>query len=160
MLLSIIAGQSVHRVPYAPEEYIINNQATHGDTHGWHWDDYSFALVHVVESPDPLSGGRIEYIPNVAWDKEQSGQCIKAALEERLITSMHVQAGETYLMKTNTTMHRVSPLLGNTNRIAIIYSFASESDLTDASIEHETMEAIYPKDTLSHADSSLSPQLA
>ncbi|MGK6311188.1 HalD/BesD family halogenase [Variovorax sp. DT-64] len=39
MLLSTIAGEPVYRVPYAPEEYIINNQCGHGDTHGWHWDD-------------------------------------------------------------------------------------------------------------------------
>jgi hypothetical protein len=155
MLLSMIAGETVYRVPYAPEEYIINNQSGHGDTHGWHWDDYAFALIHVAESPDPLSGGRIEYIQNVVWDKQDSEQCVKNALKNRLITSMHVQAGETYFMKTNTTLHRVSPLTENSNRIAIIYSFASENDLTDPSIEHATMEVIYPKDTSAHVSSSV-----
>ncbi|MGK6311189.1 hypothetical protein ACMGEZ_28765 [Variovorax sp. DT-64] len=53
-------------------------------------------------------------------------------------------------MKTNTTLHRVSPLTENSNRIAIIYSFATENDLIDPSIEHGTMEVIYPKDTAAH----------
>ena len=155
MILGMIAGESVHRVPYLPEEYIINNQSAKGDTHGWHWDDYAFALIHVVEAPDPLYGGRVEYVPNVVWNKESAGKCIKAALEKELITSMHVRTGETYFMKTNTTLHRISPLLGETNRIAIVYSFASDSDLTDSSIEHDTMEAIYPKDTDAHARPSI-----
>lgn len=160
MLLSIIAGENVHRVPYAPEEYIINNQCGPGDTHGWHWDDYAFALIHVVESPNPLAGGRIEYIQNVTWDKEDSEKCVKKALENRLITSMHVQSGETYFMKTNTTLHRISPLTEDSNRIAIIYSFASENDLTDPSIGHATMEVIYPMDTAAHSVHSLEKEVS
>jgi hypothetical protein len=160
MLLSMVAGETVHRIPYAPEEYIINNQSGNGDTHGWHWDDYTFALIHIVESPNPLSGGRVEYIQNVIWDKQNSEKCIKNALENRLITSMHVQAGETYFMKTNTTLHRVSPLTESSNRIAIIYSFASENDLSDSSIEHATMEVIYPKDTATHVSSSMNEELS
>ncbi|PNG52243.1 MULTISPECIES: hypothetical protein [unclassified Variovorax] len=160
MLLSIIAGEKIYRIPYAPEEYIINNQCGPGDTHGWHWDDYTFALIHVVESPNPLSGGRIEYIQNVIWDKMNSEKCVKKALENRLITSMHVQSGETYFMKTNTTLHRISPLTEDSNRIAIIYSFASEDDLTDPSIEHATMEVIYPTDTAAHLVQSLGKEIS
>lgn len=145
--LSSVAGEPIHRVPYAPEEFIINNQMSSGDTHGWHWDDYSYALIHIVEAPNPMVGGRVEFIANVNWDKSDSEQCVRNALENRVVKSLHVNTGETYFMKSNTTMHRISPLLGETNRIAIILSFASDADLVDASIEHTTMESIYPKDT-------------
>lgn len=145
--LSLIAGEPVFRVPYAPEEFIINNQCGPGDTHGWHWDDYSYALIHVVEAPNTLLGGRVEYIANVPWEKVDSETCIRNALESRVVKGVHVHTGETYFMKTNTTLHRVSPLQSFTNRIAAIYSFASASDLDDPSIEHTTMEKIYPKDT-------------
>lgn len=145
--LSAIAGETIHRVPYAPEEFIINNQMSSGDTHGWHWDDYSYALIHVVEAPNPMVGGRVEFIANVPWNKDDSEQCVRDALENRVVKSLHVNTGETYFMKSNTTMHRISPLLGETNRIAIILSFASDEDLVDPTIEHTTMESIYPKDT-------------
>ena len=149
VLLEMICGERIYKVPFAPEEYIINSQCGPGDTHGWHWDDYAFALIHVVEAPDPLIGGRVEFIPNATWDKENPEECVRNFLESRLVRSLHVRSGETYFMKTNTTMHRVSPLAGSTNRIAIVFTFASESDLNDDSIEHDTMEAIYPKDTAS-----------
>lgn len=145
--LSLIAGEPVFRVPYPPEEFIINNQCGPGDTHGWHWDDYSYALIHVVEAPNSLVGGRVEFVANVPWDKSNSEMCIRQALESRVVNSLHVQSGESYFMKTNTTLHRISPLLGDSNRIAVIYSFASAEDLMDTSIDHTTMEAIYPKDT-------------
>ncbi|MEM5622821.1 hypothetical protein AAHB56_22270 [Bacillus thuringiensis] len=44
-------NEPVHRIPYTPEEFIINNQQKTGDTHGWHWDDYTFALIWVIEAP-------------------------------------------------------------------------------------------------------------
>ncbi|KWT73896.1 hypothetical protein APY03_5747 [Variovorax sp. WDL1] len=94
------------------------------------------------------------------WDKMNSEKCVKKALENRLITSMHVQSGETYFMKTNTTLHRISPLTEDSNRIAIIYSFASEDDLTDPSIEHATMEVIYPTDTAAHLVQSLGKEIS
>lgn len=145
--LSLIAGEPVFRVPYAPEEFIINNQSGSGDTHGWHWDDYSYALIHVVEAPNSLVGGRVEFVANVPWDKSASETCIRRALETRVVNGLHIDSGETYFMKTNTTLHRISPLLGDSSRIAIVYSFASEADLVDPTIDHTTMEAIYPKDT-------------
>ncbi len=145
--LTIIAGEPVFRVPYKPEEYIVNNQCGVGHTHGWHWDDYSFALVHVVEAPDPIYGGRVEMIRRINWEKNDTATCIRMALNEKVVLGQHVASHQTYLMRTNTTLHRISPLTGQTNRIAIIMSYASESDLHDSRIAHDTMEAIYPKDT-------------
>nr|WP_139790143.1 hypothetical protein [Halomonas sp. BC2] len=69
--LSTIIGEKIHKVPYAPEEFIINSQSKRGDTHGWHWDDYTFALIWVVDEPDILSGGRVEFVPRIKWDKEK-----------------------------------------------------------------------------------------
>lgn len=44
-VLTIIAGEEVLECPYEPEQFLITALDQHGDTHGWHWDDYSFALV-------------------------------------------------------------------------------------------------------------------
>ena len=142
-LLSLVAGEPLHRVPYEPEEYIVNSQNRLGDTHGWHWDDYAYALVWVVESPDPLVGGRVEFIPNVNWDKANTDQQMLSLLENRTVVSKHIKAGRCYLLKARYALHRVAPLIKPTRRTVIVFTYANTHDLTDETISHETMETIY-----------------
>lgn len=141
--LSEIAGEPLHKVPYAPEEYIINSQERSGDTHGWHWDDYTFALIWVVEAPDCMSGGRVEFVPDTEWDKERPRERLEQIVANQEIRSRYVRSGTCYLMRANTTLHRVAPLFGDTRRTVIVFTFASTADMTDSSISHETMEQIY-----------------
>ena len=141
--LSKIAGEPLNRVPYVPEEYIINSQNKAGDTHGWHWDDYTYALIWLVEAPGPFSGGRVEYVTKTQWDKENPEETVGNILRENEIRSAYIPSGTCYLMKANTTLHRVSPLSGEDSRTVIVYTFASEADMTDTTITHDTMEAIY-----------------
>ncbi len=141
--LSEIAGEPLHKVPYEPEEYIVNSQEKSGDTHGWHWDDYTFALIWLVEAPHCMSGGRVEYIPDTEWDKEKPRECLERLIATREIRSRYIKSGTCYLMRANTTLHRVAPLAGDTRRTVIVFTYASTADLTNASISHETMEQIY-----------------
>lgn len=144
--LSDVAGEPLFKVPYEPEEYIINSQEKSGDTHGWHWDDYAFALIWVVQAPDLLAGGRVEYVPATNWDKKNPRQGLVNVLKEREVKSLHIGSGCCYLMRANTTLHRVAPLMGDTRRMVIVFTYASEQDLTDPNISHETMEQIYSKE--------------
>lgn len=141
--LSQVVGEEVHCIPYAPEEYIINSQNKPADTHGWHFDDYTFALIWMVEAPGPFDGGRIEYVPNIVWDKNAPREQLESVLTERPVQSIYVPAGSCYLMRAQTTLHRVTPLLQETQRTVIVFSYASTADLTDDSITHETVEEIY-----------------
>lgn len=141
--LSGIADENLNQVPYEPEEYIINSQEKLGDTHGWHWDDYAFALIWMVDAPHPLAGGRIEYVNNTAWDKLNPEKCVVDILSSRKVESIYVNSGTCYLMRANTTLHRVAPLTEETQRTVIVFTYASASDMADTSISHETMEAIY-----------------
>ncbi|PTW60587.1 hypothetical protein C8N35_104212 [Breoghania corrubedonensis] len=141
--LSRIAGEKLFKVPYAPEEYIINSQQRPGDTHGWHWDDYTFALIWMVEAPTPWEGGRVEYVPDTSWDKADPKGCLERTLKTREVRSRYFEAGTCYLMRANTTLHRVAPINCGTRRTVIVFTYASEADLCDPNISHETMEAIY-----------------
>ncbi|MCZ8522863.1 MULTISPECIES: HalD/BesD family halogenase [Paenibacillus] len=145
--LSEVSGEPVYRVPYEPEEFIINSQRNLGDTHGWHWDDYAFALIWIVEAPAVGDGALVEYIPHTVWDKSDPDNCVSKVLKEHTANSMYVPEGVCYLMKANTTLHRISPLTGDSKRSVIIYSYASQADLDSNDISHETMEEIYPDDT-------------
>jgi len=139
-------NEEVYTVPYKPEEFIINRQQFSGDTHGWHWDDYTFALIWVVEAPELGDGGLIEYVPNTTWDKSDFENCVSKVLEQEEIQSMHVPKDNCYFMKASTTLHRVAPLNGNSRRTVIVFTYASENDF-QGMITHESMEEIYPDDT-------------
>lgn len=141
--LSQVAGEPLYRVPYEPEEYIVNSQCEPSDTHGWHWDDYAYALVWAVESPNPLMGGRVEFIPNTEWDKTQTREQMQGILGNREVKGVHINEGQCYLLKARYALHRVAPLTGKTRRTVIVFTYANQHDLNDSSISHETMEAIY-----------------
>lgn len=138
-----IAGEELHRVPYAPEEFIINSQSKPNDTHGWHWDDYAFALIWCIDEPDPLFGGRVEYVPRIIWDKNEPKKQLIDILRNRQVNSFHVKKNECYLMKANTCLHRVAPLTQETNRTVVVMTYASTRDLYDVTITHLSMEEIY-----------------
>lgn len=142
--LSEIVGETLHPVPYEPEEYIINAQTGSGDEHGWHFDDYSYALIWVAETPKPLEGGRVEYINFSKWDKAAPAEQLKNLLITREVRSLYIPANTFYLMKARYVMHRVTPLLTETaRRTVVVYTFANDADLTDSTISHETMETIF-----------------
>jgi hypothetical protein len=148
--LSSIAGEPLFRVPYEPEEYIINSQNQSGDTHGWHFDDYTFALIWIVDAPGPFDGGRIEYVNFTEWDKAAPREQLISLLCERTVQSMLVPAGSCYLMKARYVLHRIAPILNDAKRSVIVFTFASSADLNDSTISHETMEQIYGSPEVTH----------
>ncbi len=141
--LSELADEELHRCPYEPEEYIINSQEKTGDTHGWHFDDYTFALIWIIDAPDPLKGGRVEFINYSEWQKDKPREQLCDLLSTREVRSMYVPAGTCYLMRASKVLHRVTPLAEGTRRTVIVYTYASDQDLRDDTISHDTMEMIY-----------------
>lgn len=138
-------SNSVLPVPYEPEEYIINSQQSTGDTHGWHWDDYTFALIWIVEAPERGEGALIEYIPHTEWDQSDKENCVKKTLAAGSVNSMYVPQGQCYFMKANTTLHRITPLTGTSRRTVIVFTYAAQEDL-EKDISHETMEQIWKQE--------------
>lgn len=144
---SRITGETLYRVPYAPEEFIINSQNKTGDTHGWHWDDYSYALVWVIDEPDVFAGARVEFIPSVPWKKTATREWIKDVLTENTIRSRHISQGQCYLLRARDALHRISPLTSASRRTVIVFTYANDLDLNDPELTHDSMETIYPQDT-------------
>lgn len=136
---SRIASEPVHLCPYEPEQFVITCLEKDGDTHGWHWDDYSFALVWVVECPPVDEGGFVQCVPGTSWNKQQPK--INRMFVTRPIYSMELFPGDLYLMRTNTTLHRVYPVKNGRRKI-INMGYASVSDLTK-SFSHETMDNLW-----------------
>ncbi|MEO3704472.1 HalD/BesD family halogenase [Trichormus azollae] len=138
--LSMIVKDEVILCPFEQEKYLITRMTQSGDTHGWHWDDYSYSLVWFMEAPPPELGGTLELIPNTHWDKENPN--VEYYLEHFPIQSRSHAKGDVYLIKADTTMHRVTPLRGNITRTIVNMAWANKGDL-EKEISHETIIDMY-----------------
>jgi len=137
--LSVVAGDDVLPCPYEPEQFVITCLERDGDTHGWHWDDYSYALVWIIECPPIAAGGFVQFVPGTKWDKAKPN--INQVFISHPIHSIELVPGDLYFMRTDTTMHRVYPVSGG-RRTIVNMGYASPQDL-EKSISHETMDNLW-----------------
>lgn len=141
-VLATVTGEEVLECPYEPEQFVITALDEPGDTHGWHWDDYSFALVWVIDCPPVEYGGFVQWVPHTEWDKNDPR--LHRWFVSRPIYSIELVPGDLYLMRTDTTLHRVYPITGG-RRVIVNMGYASRGDLTKQ-ISHETMDNLWPAD--------------
>ena len=114
--ISSVFGETLQAVQDPIERHVINFLHEAGDTHGGHFDDHPIALVVFVESPPASAGGLIEYVQNAASLSELDGPGVKRA---------HHQVGDGYLLKTDTTAHRVSSLAPGYRRTAMNFAYTT-----------------------------------
>lgn len=140
-LVAGVIGEPALVCPYERERIVITYLDREGDTHGWHWDDYSIALVWVVQAPPIDCGGVVQCVPNTRWNR--SSPDILAHLVANPIHSYYFSSGEAYIMQTRHTLHRVHPLVQpNRARLIINFAFATQAD-SDVGDQHETVEALW-----------------
>jgi hypothetical protein len=138
--LSRIAREDVVECPYEEERFICTRLHKKGDTHGWHWGDFSFTLIWIIEAPEAKYGGQLQCVPHTDWNKDDP------RVEEYLInhpirTYGHV-TGDIYFLRSDTTLHRTVPLNEDKTRIILNTCWASLSDTRKPST-HETMQAMF-----------------
>jgi hypothetical protein len=138
-VLGTITGEEVLECPYEPEQFVITALDQHGDTHGWHWDDYSFALVWVIDCPPVEYGGFVQCVPHTEWDKNDPR--LHQWFVTRPIYSIELIPDDLYFMRTDTTLHRVYPITGG-RRVIVNMGYASRGDLSKQ-ISHETMDNLW-----------------
>ncbi|PHN30234.1 ArpA protein [Pseudomonas sp. ICMP 460] len=126
--LSLIAGTRVVASVSRDEEYLITKQERKGDTHGWHWGDYSFALIWIIETPSVAKGGMLQCVPHTSWNK--SNPRIHELLCSHPIATYGFKTGDIYFLRTDTTLHRTIPLNEDATRIILNMTWAAEKDLT------------------------------
>ncbi|MER0240646.1 L-lysine 4-chlorinase BesD [Streptomyces sp. HSW2009] len=126
--LQTIAGEKLHPCPKADEEFLITRQEQRGDTHGWHWGDFSFALIWVLVAPPIDVGGLLQCVPHTSWDKTTPR--INNYLAENPINTYYFGSGDVYFLRTDTTLHRTIPLREDATRIILNMTWAGDRDLT------------------------------
>ena len=126
---------------WEPEQYLITKLSHPGDTHGWHWGDYPYTVIWIIEAPEDLSiGGILQCVPHTEWDKENPR--IWEYILQNDIQSYHHLKGDVYFLKSDTTLHHVIPIQKETTRIILNTCWASGNDKRDH-IEHESVDIIW-----------------
>lgn len=125
--LEEIAGEKLHPCPKLDEELLITKHHCRGDTHGWRWGDFGYALIWILEAPPLASGGLLQCVPHTGWNKADPR--VLEHLTEHPIHSYYFRTGNLYLLKTDTTLHRTVPLTEDTTRIILNMTWASDADL-------------------------------
>lgn len=138
-LLGQVAREPVHICPYEPEQCVVTHLEEGGDTHGWHWDDYAFALVWVTECPPIDDGGFVQCVPRTKWDKKNPR--VNAQMASSVIYTVELKKNDVYFMRADTTLHRVAPVERG-QRTIVNMGYASTADLTKP-IDHGTMDTLW-----------------
>ncbi len=125
--LSRIADTQIIASVSKDEEFLITKQERKGDTHGWHWGDYSFALIWIIEIPPIAKGGMLQCVPHTSWDK--TNPRIHELLCSNPIATYGFKTGDIYFLRTDTTLHRTIPLNEDAIRIILNMTWAAEKDL-------------------------------
>ncbi|WP_327430423.1 HalD/BesD family halogenase [Streptomyces sp. NBC_01236] len=101
-LLGSLTGERPVPVPDPLERHVLNILHRKGDTHGAHTDDYPYALVLFLEAPEtPADGGLLAHSPRAASLSD---------LDAGQARAVHHRPGDAYLLRSDTTAHRVTPL--------------------------------------------------
>jgi hypothetical protein len=130
--LARIAGEELLSCPSADEEFLITRQEKKGDTHGWHWGDFSFALIWIIDTPALEVGGMLQCVPHTSWDK--SNPRIHRYLCANPIATYGFVPGDLYFLRTDTTLHRTVPLDHDARRIILNMTWASAKDLNSGPV--------------------------
>lgn len=112
----------------------INHLEGDGDTQGWHLDDGSTAVIYAFSTPDEGEGGALEYIPGwpdymTAIDTPEGlsvQSVVDVARKQGLVRSLHLTANTMYILKSDTSLHRVTPLI-NPKRSRTVVAAGYES---------------------------------
>jgi hypothetical protein len=136
-LVQRIVGAPVYPCTHPEESTVLNRLDGRCATHGWHRDDPAFALTIVLIAPPAGTGGVVEYLPR--WQAACAHRGITpdvpidAGVEvlraDGLVRAIPLSASDAYLLRADTSLHRVTPLLcAGTSRVVLSLAFQDSLD--------------------------------
>ena len=134
-ILEVIAKEKMVPCPSKDEEFLISRHEKKGDTHGWHWGDYSFALIWVLKTPGIEVGGLLQCVPHTSWDKAEPK--INEYLSNNKIDTYGFESGDIYFLRTDTTLHRTIPLNEDAERVMLNMTWGNSQSLDYSETEND-----------------------
>ena len=128
--LAFVMGEE-HLYPYADSLSSINlHYASQGQELGWHFDNSSFAITLLIQSPK--AGGQFEYVTKLRdsskGDMNYTG--VAQVLDGQMQTlKLAMSAGDLVLFRGRDSLHRVTPTQGNTTRMLAVLAYNAEADV-------------------------------
>jgi hypothetical protein len=138
--LNHLTSDRVVNCPWPDERFIATRLHNPGDTHGWHWDDYSYTLIWILKAPLYGKGGRVQMVTNTSWNKQDPN--LEELLSNNSIQNRHHRTFDLYLFRADKTLHRVEPIEQGVERVILNMVWASESESKDKKT-HETMQELF-----------------
>lgn len=125
--------------PYQPANYVCYNN---GDQSSWHFDSVNaFTMTLMIQAAD--SGGEFEMSPDSRTDTDQNYEHVAKVLRgERngTIASVGREPGALCIFRGCNSLHRVSPVVGETMRIMGVFVYETEKGIVG---DPEVNETIY-----------------
>ena len=129
-LCEVLGEQALYE--YADPLSSINlHYAGDGQALGWHFDNSSFAITLMIQSP--LQGGIFEYVKDVReadigdMNYAVSGQILDGDLDT---DTLSIEAGALVLFRGRNSMHRVTPTIGPKTRMLVVLAYNTEPDIS------------------------------
>ena len=123
--------QETHLYEYADPLSSINlHYARDGQELGWHFDNSSFAITLLIQKPK--KGGVFEYVKDIR--QTDNGEENYAAIESVIegITpsvSVKVEPGALILFRGQNSLHRVTPVQGETTRMLAVLAYNAKPEV-------------------------------
>ena len=128
--------------PYADELSSINvHFAAEGQELGWHFDNSSFAVTMLLQAPE--EGGAFEYVRDVrrADLGEMGYERVASVLDGREpVERLDIAPGDLVLFRGRDALHRVTPTVGDTTRMLVVFAYNSEPGI---SLSESALETFY-----------------
>lgn len=125
-LCGVLGIDEIH--PYDDDLSSINvHFAPAGRELGWHFDNSSFAVTMLLQAPE--GGGTFEYVPAVrdADRGDMAFERVGAILDgDEPVRTLSFDPGDLVLFRGRDAMHRVTPTIGSTTRLLVVFAFNAE----------------------------------
>jgi hypothetical protein len=96
-----------------------------GEQLGWHFDNSDFAITLQLQAAE--SGGAFEYVPNIRTADEQGFSEVSQVLDGNHpgVRTLSIRPGTLVIFRGRYSVHRVTPIEGQTSRMMAILSYDS-----------------------------------
>ena len=145
-LCGVLGIDEIH--PYADELSSINvHFAADGMELGWHFDNSSFAVTMLLQTPD--GGGRFEHVPAVrdADRGDMAYERVDTILDgAEPVNTLEFQPGDLVLFRGRNAIHRVTPTEGSTTRMLVVFAF---NDRPDVALSDSALATFYGRTSAS-----------
>jgi len=143
-LCGVLGIDAIH--PYADDLSSINvHFAAEGMELGWHFDNSSFAVTILLQAAE--AGSAFEYVPTVrdSTGGDHGFDAVRQVLDgETPVQTLHFNPGDLVLFRGRDAMHRVTPTIGDTTRLLVVFAY---NDQPGVALSESALATFYGRTT-------------